>query len=190
MATMDPTITSVTNGLVPKVLLRLIILTRDLVYTKVLVMTETTCHSDPGSAGEAGELLAAADAAKEGIWSDTPKEWRVFLLWGIWVLIFVPPFDFVSGNAWWPVVWIASLVGGVVTTAYFVSRSRRLHWTRQSSWRNWLVIFIFYGMSMATAAIVHSHFRYAWTTAALIASLPYFITALVIHNQEPRHAAP
>jgi hypothetical protein len=158
--------------------------------SKVLSMMETTSPADPGSRGEAGELLAAANAAREGIWSNTPKEWKVFLAWGIWVLVFVPPFDFLSGNAWWPVVWIASAVGGVATTAYFVSRSRRLHWVRQSSWRDWLVIFILYGLIMATAAIVQSQFRYAWTTAALVAALPYFIAALVIRNRERGHVAP
>jgi hypothetical protein len=165
-------------------------LTSNLMETKVPSMKETTCQSDPGAPGEAGELLAAANAAKKDIWSKTPKEWKVFLLWGIWVLVFVPPFDFFTGNAWWPVVWIASVVGGVATTAYFVSRSRRLHWTRQSSWRDWLVIFILYALIMASAAIVHSHFRYAWTTAALIAALPYFIAALVIRNRGRRHVAP
>jgi hypothetical protein len=158
--------------------------------SKVLSMTETTYQSDPDSPGGAGELLAAANGAKKDIWSDTPKEWKVFVLWGIWVLAFVPPFDFLSGNSWWPVVWIASAAGGVATTVYFVSRSRRLHWTRQSSWRDWMVIFIFYALIMAAAAIVHSHFRYAWTTAALIAAIPYFVAALVIRNRERRHVAP
>jgi len=153
-------------------------------------MTETTFEADPDSPGDPGELLAAAHAAKNGVWSSTPKEWKVFLLWGIWVLVFVPPFDFLNGNLWWPIVCVASVVGGVVTTVYFVSRSHRLHWARQSSWRNWLVIFILYGVIMATAAIVQSHFRYAWTTAALIAALPYFATALVIRNQERHRVAP
>ena len=98
-------------------------------------MKETNYHADPNSSGEAAALLVAADAATMGIWSTTPKEWKVFMLWGVWVLVFVPPFDFLTGNAWWPVVWIASAAGGVATTVYFVSRSRRLHWSRQSSWR-------------------------------------------------------
>ena len=37
--------------------------------------------------------------------------------------------------------------------------------------RDWLVVFVLYALIMAAAAIVHSHFRYAWTTAALIAVL-------------------
>lgn len=153
-------------------------------------MRETTFQADPDSPGDSAVLLAAAYAAKEDVRSRTPKEWKVFLLWGIWVLIFVPPFDFFNGNLWWPVVLIASVIGGVVTTVYFVSRSRRLHWARQSSWRNWLVIFIFYTLIMTTATIVGGHFRYAWTLAALIAALPYFMTALVVRSQERHRAAP
>ena len=75
---------------------------------KVFSMRETSYQADPDSPGEAAALLAVADAATMGIWSTTPKEWKVFLLWGVWVLVFVPPFDFLTGNAWWPVVWIAS----------------------------------------------------------------------------------
>jgi peptidoglycan biosynthesis protein MviN/MurJ (putative lipid II flippase) len=149
----------------------------------------STSKFDSEPSGDPGELLRSVAAAKRDIRSNTPKEWKVFLLWGIWVLVFVAPFDFLNGNVWWPVVVVASVAGGVATTVYFVSRSRRLHWHRMSTWRNWLTIFIVYGMVMATAVVVQSHFRYTWAAAAIVAAVPYFLTALVIHDRDQRHVA-
>jgi peptidoglycan biosynthesis protein MviN/MurJ (putative lipid II flippase) len=149
----------------------------------------STSQFDSWPPADPGELLSSVAAAKRDIRSNTPKEWKVFLLWGAWVLMFVAPFDFLNGNVWWPVVVLASVAGGVATTVYFVSRSRRLHWQRMSTWRNWLTIFVVYGVVMATAVVVQSHFRYTWTAAAIVAAVPYFITALVIHHRDRLHVA-
>lgn len=149
----------------------------------------STSHFDSGPSGDPGEFLRSVAATKSDIRANTPKEWKVFLLWGIWVLVFVAPFDFLHGNMWWPVVVVASVAGGVATTAYFVSRSRRLHWHRMSTWRNWLTTFVVYGMVMATAVVVQGHFRYTWSAAAIVAAVPYFVTALVIHDRDQRHVA-
>ena len=76
------------------------------------------------------------------------------------------------------------------TTVYFVLRARRLHWTRQSSWRNWLVIFVVYVLVMVMAGMLQRHFRCAWTMAALLSAIPFFVTALVIRSREERDVAP
>ncbi len=135
-------------------------------------------------------LLGAVEAARSTVRSDTPREWKVFMLWGFWVLVFVPPFDFISGQIWGPIVWGASLAGGIATTTYFMLRARRLHWTRRSSWRNWLAIFVVYVVLMVAAGFLQSHFHFAWTAAALLAAIPFFVTALVVRGREERNVAP
>lgn len=153
-------------------------------------MTENTLDSASNAPVGASELLNAFRTAKEGVEARTPKEWKVFALWGCWILVFVPPFDFVNGNLWWLVVAIASVLGGILTTLYLSVGSRRIHWARQFSWRVWPVIGVFYGMIMALAIFEQGHFRYAWTSAALIGALPYLVSANVIRNRERRSVTP
>lgn len=153
-------------------------------------MTENTSHSASNAPLSPGELLNLVSTAKERVEARTPKEWRVFALWGCWVLVFVPPFDFVNGNQWWLVVVVSAVLGGIWTTMYLTIRSRRIHWARQFSWRVWPVIGVFYGIVMALAILEQGHIRYAWTSAALIGSLPYFVSANVIRNRERHSVAP
>ena len=153
-------------------------------------MIETTSADDRKNSEDSGELLSAAYAARKAILDGGPQEWRAFFLWGIWVLLFVPPFDFLNGNLWGPIVWGTSIIGAIVTTYYFWKRAQRVHWVRHSSWQNWLVIYICYGVIMGAAAFLHTHFRYTWTVAALLAVVPYFTTAYIIRNRERKHVAP
>jgi hypothetical protein len=168
----------------------MVALTLGLTIYKVPSMKETTFPYRSDGSEDPDVLLAAADAAKGRIRSDTPKEWKVFVLWGIWVLVFVPPFDFVDGRIWGPIVWSASLAGGVATMAYFVLRARRLHWARQTTWRNWLAVFVVYVLIMVMAGVLQGHFRFAWTAAAVLAAIPFFVTGLVVRTREERDVAP
>jgi hypothetical protein len=153
-------------------------------------MQASDTSGESGASEFPDALLAAAYAAKGRIHSDIPKEWKVFMLWGIWVLVFVPPFNFVSGQIWGPIVWGASVVGGIATTAYFMIRARRVHWSRPSSWRNWLVVFVLYVLCMAMGGVLQGHVRYAWTIAALLGAIPFFVTGLVIRTGEELDVAP
>lgn len=52
------------------------------------------------SAVEASQQLNRIEAPRRAVRSKAPFEHRVYLAWGLFVLLFLPPFDVVDGRVW------------------------------------------------------------------------------------------
>ncbi|MDQ6616914.1 MAG: hypothetical protein M3083_19735 [Actinomycetota bacterium] len=92
-----------------------------------------------------------------------------YLAWALWLIIFLPPFDFVSGDIWGPVVLVASAGGTVATFNYFHHRQQRVRLLPRPPW-GWAAWGLWYGGLFIGAELAHVHYR--WTIVAAAASLP------------------
>lgn len=134
----------------------------------------------------AAGLLYQAQQIQERTARAAPQEWLVQLAWALWVLVFVPPFDFVRGDLWGPVVGLSSAVGTVLCFRYYIRRYGRVHPLTGKQWRVWLVWSPWYAAWIAFANLFKDRIAFAATLAAIASAAPLLAYALI----NRRRAAP
>lgn len=139
---------------------------------------------------EAAERLAEVEARKRAVERRAPWEYRGYIGWGLFVLLFLPPFDFVNRAVWGTVTLFASMVGTVLTSLYFHRRSADVHLARAMQlsrwWRVWLGFCAWYALALTFAFTQQHHFALAWTVAGVAASAPLFVIGWVVARQSSR----
>lgn len=135
-----------------------------------------------GSRSEAVEMLAHADAAGRAVRSRAAWEYRGYLAWALWLLVFVPPLDFLNHNVWGPVVQFSSITGTFLTCLYFGVRSRHVHLGRAMHLRRWLVFWAawtpWYVACIIGAHLLEPRFALAWTSAGVAGALPVLVAGI------------
>jgi len=125
---------------------------------------------------EAQEALATAAANRRTVVQRAPWEYRVYLAWGLFVLLMLPPFDFVDHNLWGPVILVVAACGMAATAHYFRQRGGQVRLQRalkESRWRwVWSLYGVWYLGVVSAARLVESSHSLAWSVAALAAGLP------------------
>jgi len=129
------------------------------------------------TAGEARQLLAEADSTQEQVRARAPREHLVFLGWALFILVSLPPFDFVNPKIWGPVITVAAVIGTLITTRYFRQRGG-IRPAGRSPWWSWLAFSPWYGLMVIGAELTHSRLGWAWTLAAIGAALPLVVLGL------------
>lgn len=130
------------------------------------------------SSEEATELLAKAQAAERAVNSKAAWDYRAYFGWAIWLLVAIPPLDFLP-HFWGTVVVITSMAGTLLTVLYFATRSRQVHLGRAMQTKRWL---LFWGLWtpwyiawVILAVALEKHFALAWTTAGVAGAIPCLV---------------
>lgn len=133
------------------------------------------------SRNEAVEMLAQADAARRAVRSRAVWAYRGYFAWALWLLVFLPPLDFLNHKVWAPIVLAGSMVGTLLSVLYFATRMREVHLARASQTRRWVTFWAawapWYVACVVAARLLEPRFALAWTSAAVAAALPVLIAA-------------
>jgi hypothetical protein len=136
-------------------------------------------HSVDARQLEAAQQLAEVEARRRAVERRAPWEYRGYIGWGLFVLLFLPPLDFISHAVWGPVIFGASLVGTVATSLYYHRRSADVHLGRAMQlsrwWRVWLGFALWYAIVLTFAFTTQDRFALAWTLAGVAAAIPLFV---------------
>ncbi|MHB1930955.1 MAG: hypothetical protein ACYDEN_08340 [Acidimicrobiales bacterium] len=119
----------------------------------------------------ASEQLRRVGLVRGAVLARAAKDYVVWWGWAAFVVVFLPPFDFVSGNLWGPVICVAAVAGTVLTGRYYAAHQRQVRRRRPSPWA-WLVFASYYAALVVGAELAQSHFGLAWTVAGVAAGLP------------------
>lgn len=126
----------------------------------------------------AAGLLYRARQLQERAVAAAPKDWLVQVAWAVWVMVFIPPFDFVQGDLWGPVVVGSSVIGTVVCYRYYAERYGRVHPLAGKQWRVWLVWSPWYAAWIVFANVFRGRIAFAATLAAAASAGPLLGYAL------------
>ena len=122
------------------------------------------------------EMLARADAADRAVRGRAAWDYRAYFAWGIWLLVFIPPLDFINGAFWGILVAATSGVGTLLTVLYFSMRTRQVHLGRAMRMRRWLVFWIlwapWYGAWIALAPVLDRQIGLGFTLAGIAGAIP------------------
>jgi hypothetical protein len=125
---------------------------------------------------EAARLLSSADELSTQVDAYAARESRAFLAWGLFALVALPPFDFVDGNIWGPVMLVASVAGWVATTRYYRERAGRVRLIAEGrSGVVWIVWMVWYAGLLVMAELLQPRLGFIWTAAAVAAAVPLLI---------------
>jgi hypothetical protein len=151
-------------------------------FEKVLANDEREWTLESGR-DEAVELLASAEAASRAVQARAAWDYRVYFAWAVWLLVFLPPLDFVNGALWSVVVTVTSALGTLLTVLYFCTRSRQVHLGRASRMRRWILFWLawtpWYVAWVIGANSLQGHVGYAWTLAGIAGALPCLVAGFV-----------
>ena len=70
---------------------------------------------------EASQALAQVKGAQSEITKRSAKEYVPWIIWGLYFVLFYPPFDYVSPEVWGTFCAIAAAVSGLTTLCMFGS---------------------------------------------------------------------
>jgi acid phosphatase family membrane protein YuiD len=96
-----------------------------------------------------------------------------FIGWGLFVLLGYPPFDFLNGNIWGPIISVVWIVGMILTFRYFRDKSARVHIFTSTPWFVWVALVAATSLAVALAEGFQSKYHYAWTISGVLLSLFY-----------------
>ncbi|MEO9256471.1 MAG: hypothetical protein ABI305_13100 [Tepidiformaceae bacterium] len=109
-------------------------------------------------------------------------DYRAYFGWALWLLVFLPPLDFINGTVWGIVMTGAEGTGILVTVAYFASRSRGVHIARALRMRRWFLFWVawtpWFAACLVAAAALRDDFSFAFTAAGVAGALPCLIVGL------------
>jgi hypothetical protein len=117
----------------------------------------------------AADQLELVKRTQESVLAHRVKEHVPYIAWALWLLLFLPPLDFVNGNIWGPVVLMASAAGTVATYRYHRGRQQRVRLSNRPPWV-WAVWGLWYGGLFIGTAVTHLDYR--GTIVAIAAALP------------------
>jgi hypothetical protein len=133
---------------------------------------------------QAARLLANANALSGQVRQSAARESRVFLGWGAFALVMLPPFDFVLHAIWGPIIAIFAFAGWRATVRYYRRRSRRVHLPGRRRWAlAWGPWGVWYGALIFMAELLQAQAGFIWTAAAVGASLPLFVIGAHLSRQ-------
>jgi hypothetical protein len=126
----------------------------------------------------AAAMLHQVQQVQDRTFKAGPKEWLVQMAWAGWVLLFIPPFDFVGGEIWGPVVLVSSAAGTIVCYRYYLRGYGRVHPLAPKQWRVWLVWSPWYAAWIVFANVFKDRTPVAATIAAVASAAPLLGYAL------------
>lgn len=128
---------------------------------------------------EAARRLAEVEARRRTVERRVPWEYRGYIGWALYLLVFLPPFDLVDHAVWGPVTLAGSLIGTAITSRYYHRRSGDVHLDRAMRlsrwWRVWLAFAVWYGLVLIFAFTQQGRFALAWTVAGVAAAAPLLL---------------
>ena len=128
---------------------------------------------------EAAAMLSRAQATGDAVRRRAAWDYRAYFAWGIWLLLCLPPFDFVNGTIWGIVVSVTSGVGTSLTILYFSFGARHVHLRRAMRVRRWLIFWAVWGAWYAAwivaASYFHNDISFAFTLVGIAGAVPCFI---------------
>jgi hypothetical protein len=131
-------------------------------------------------------MLVHARRVQERTVKAGPREWLVQMAWAVWVLVFVPPFDFISGNIWGPVVLASSAAGTIICWRYYIRGYGRVHPLTPKQWRVWLWWSPWYAAWIVFANVFKGDIPVAATIAAVASAAPLLGYALRSRRRSAR----
>ena len=128
---------------------------------------------------DARDLLAQARATQQAVEARAAWDYRGYLAWALWLLIFLPPLDFLGGHRWGAIVTATSTAGTILTAVYFSSRARQVHLGRAMQIRRWIIFWaawtVWFVAIVVGANLLHGHLEYRWSVAGIAGALPCLV---------------
>ncbi len=132
---------------------------------------------------EAAQNLEQVKIAQAEINKRTAKEYAPWIGWGLFIVLFYPPFDLFDPSKWGIVVWVVAIIGAIITGRYFHTRKSRIKSTQKLPRFAWLYYILWIAVGNIFANIAHPHFAFAWTVAGVGIGLPFILYGLKLKSQ-------
>jgi hypothetical protein len=132
---------------------------------------------------EATQTLEKVRNSQDEINRRSAKDYVPWIGWGLFVILFWPPFDYLNPNVWGIITWVAAIIGSVITSLYFARRKARIKSQRVSPKLSWLGYILWIAVGSAFAILTQSHFHYAWTVAGIVTGLPFVLYGFVLKSR-------
>lgn len=130
------------------------------------------------SSDQSRQMLESAEQLGSRVRANTPNHARVLLAWAAYLVVFIPGFDIFDDTYWGPVVLVAGITGGLLTSRYYGKRAPKVRPPRDLSPWMWLPWALFYIVATVIASVVHDDFGAAYTVAAFVSAVPLVVLAL------------
>lgn len=125
------------------------------------------------STKEATESLERVAKAQRDIVARGAKEYLPFMWWGLFILFGYPPFDYVKGNIWGPIIGLTWIIGMVFTYRYFKNRTSRVHIFRQKSLKVSIALGVITFIGIGVAEVLTLKHYHIWTVVGVILAALY-----------------
>jgi hypothetical protein len=132
---------------------------------------------------EAAKNLAKVKSTQDVISRSSAKEYAPWIGWGLFIILFYPPFDFIDPNKWGIITWAVAIAGSFVTARYFSKREAKIKTNRHAPRLSWLYYILWVAAGNVFALLTYQHFGYAWTVAGLVIGLPVLLYGLKLKSQ-------
>lgn len=130
---------------------------------------------------DARESLEKIKQAQRAVTEKAAKEYMVWSWWGLYVLIFYPPFDYFNGNVWGPILLAVWPVGSFLTFRYY--RKSTAFPKIMTPKYIYVGFTILIALAIMFAEIMHPYFHFAWTVAGLVVGLSYWTYAAFLWSK-------
>lgn len=125
---------------------------------------------------EAAQILATADLLRGQVSRQAARESWVFLGWGLFASVMIPPFDVLDGDIWGAIFVICAIGGWLLTMRYARRRSEHVKLGRRGGWSLvWFPWALWNGALVLMAELLHSDVGFIWTVAGVAAGLPLLV---------------
>lgn len=120
---------------------------------------------------DATTTLQQIQSVQQTIVKRSAKEYAPWIGWGLYVIIFFSPFDYVKPSIWGPISWLVAAIGGYITYRYFKKHADVK--VQRAPWQAWFLYGLWIALGVAVASSVQTHIHYAMTIAGFVVGLPF-----------------
>lgn len=136
----------------------------------------------PIDRGEAVRALAEVERRRREVARGGPNGYAIAIAWGLFVLIFLPLFDFFPGQIIGPTMSVGAVIGAILTSVYARRCELLKVIPRLDNKKVWVLLWIrwtiWYIVVLAAAEWLSGRVALTWTMAGILSALPLFIYGL------------
>ena len=135
------------------------------------------------STKEAAESLSRVAKTQQEIVAQGAHEYLPFMWWGLFILFGYPPFDYVNGNIWSPIIGLTWIIGMVLTYRYFKDRTARVHTFRQKSLKASIALGVITFVGITVSEVLTSKHYHVWTIVGVLLAVLYIGYGLKLRSE-------
>ena len=133
--------------------------------------------SQQPNALQATEALAELAQRRQSVVSQGPNERLIAFAWALFVLLFVPTFDFIHPAIAGGIISGAAVIGFGLTGLYCLRRDRTVK-PRSNAWIMWVAWGVWYAIIWTVSPLFDERFGLIYTYAGVASALPLFVYSL------------